>query len=117
VVKSTNVLNEVYEDRLTSCRLWPVRSPVLNPCDLYDFYLWQNIKRKVYSHNSYTFDELYHSICETVTSVKVSKLELVSNNLVRRLEAVLRAEESTLSIFSDSEFFEQFIYCRNECLL
>jgi hypothetical protein len=59
VVKSTNVLNEVNEDRLTSCRLWPIRSPDLNPCDLYDFYLWWNLKSKVYSHNSCTFDELY----------------------------------------------------------
>jgi hypothetical protein len=36
---SINVLNEVFEDRLISCRLWPVRSPDLNPYDLYDFYL------------------------------------------------------------------------------
>lgn len=35
---SIHVLNEVFEDRLMSCRLWHARSPVLNP---YDFYLWR----------------------------------------------------------------------------
>jgi hypothetical protein len=35
---SINVLNEVSENRLISCGLWPARSPDLNPCD---FYLWE----------------------------------------------------------------------------
>jgi hypothetical protein len=36
---SINVLNEVSEDRLISHKLWPARSPNLNPCALY---LWGN---------------------------------------------------------------------------
>jgi hypothetical protein len=39
-----NVLNEIFEDRLISHRLWPARSPDLNP---YDLYLWGNLKNKV----------------------------------------------------------------------
>jgi hypothetical protein len=39
------VLNEVFEDRLISHRLWPVRSSHLNSCDLY---LWGNIKDNVF---------------------------------------------------------------------
>jgi hypothetical protein len=43
---SINILNEVFEDRLISCRFWPARSPNLNLCDLN---LWGNIKDKAYS--------------------------------------------------------------------
>lgn len=37
-----NVLNEVFEDRLISHRLWPARSLGLNYCDLY---LWGKIRQ------------------------------------------------------------------------
>jgi hypothetical protein len=32
---SLNALNEVFEDRQMSHRLWPARSPDINPCDFY----------------------------------------------------------------------------------
>jgi inhibitor of nuclear factor kappa-B kinase subunit alpha len=86
---SINVLNEVFEDRLISCGLWPARSPDLNPCD---FYLWRNLKDKVYSNNPHTLVELKQSIRETISFVEVSELKLVSNNIFKRLEACLRAE-------------------------
>jgi hypothetical protein len=88
-IYSINVLNEVFEDRLISCGLWLARSPDLNPCDIY---LRGNLKDTVYSNNPHTLDELKQSICETITSVEVSELKLVSNNLVKGLEACLRAE-------------------------
>jgi inhibitor of nuclear factor kappa-B kinase subunit alpha len=86
---SINVLNEVFENRLMSHGLWPARSPDLNPCD---FYLWGNIKDKVYSNNPHTLVELKQSIRETISSIEVSELKLVSNNIFERLEACLRAE-------------------------
>jgi inhibitor of nuclear factor kappa-B kinase subunit alpha len=86
---SINILNKVFEDRLISRRLWPARSPDLNPCD---FYLWGNLKDKVYSNNPHTLVELMQSICETISSIEVRELKLVSNNLFKRLEACLRAE-------------------------
>jgi inhibitor of nuclear factor kappa-B kinase subunit alpha len=86
---SIHVLNKVFEDRLISRGLWPARSPDLNPCD---FYLWESLKDKVYSSNPHTLDELKQSIHETITSVKVNELKLVSNNLFKRLELCLRAE-------------------------
>jgi hypothetical protein len=52
---SIYVLNEVSEDRLISRGLWPARSPDLHPCD---FYLWGNLKDKVYSNNPQTLVEL-----------------------------------------------------------
>jgi inhibitor of nuclear factor kappa-B kinase subunit alpha len=69
--------------------LWPARSPDLNPCD---FYLWGNLKDKVYSNNPHTLVELTQSIRETISSIEVSELKLVSNNILKRLEACLRAE-------------------------
>jgi hypothetical protein len=79
---SINVLNEVFENRLISHRLWPARSPDLNPCD---FYLWGNLKDKVYSNNPHTLVELKQSIRETISSIEVSELKLVSNSIFKRL--------------------------------
>jgi hypothetical protein len=88
-IYSINVLNEVFENRLISRGLWPARSPYLNLCD---FYLWGNLKDKVYSNNPRTLVELKQSIRETISSIEVSELKLVSNNIFTRLEACLRAE-------------------------
>jgi hypothetical protein len=71
---SIKVLNKVFEDRLISRRLWPARSPDLNPCD---FYLWGNQKDKVYSNNPHTLVELKQNIRETILSIEVSELKLV----------------------------------------
>jgi hypothetical protein len=86
---SINVLNEVFEDRLISRRLWPAWSPYLNSCD---FYLWGNLKDKAFSINPYTLVELKQRIRETISSIEVSELKLVSANIFMRLEACLRAE-------------------------
>jgi hypothetical protein len=79
----------VFENRLISRGLWPARSPDLNPCD---FYLWGNLKDKVYSNNPHTLVELKQSIHERISSVRVSEPKLVSNNIFKRLEVFLRAE-------------------------
>jgi hypothetical protein len=89
VTYSINVLNKVSEDRLISRRLWPARSPDLNACD---FYLWGNLKDKVYSNNTHTLVELKQSIRETISSIEVCELKLVSNNIFKRSEECLRAE-------------------------
>jgi hypothetical protein len=86
---SINVFYEVFEDRLISHGLWPVRSPDLNSCD---FCVWGNLKNKVYSNNLHTLVELKQSIRETILSIEVSELKLVLNNIFKRLEACLRAE-------------------------
>jgi hypothetical protein len=86
---SINVLKEGFEDRLISRGLWPVRPPDLNPCD---FYLWGNLKDKVYLNNPHTLVELKQSIREIISSIQVCELELVSNNIFKRLEVSLRAE-------------------------
>jgi predicted transcriptional regulator len=59
----------------------------------------------MYSNNPHTLDELKHSICKTITSVEVSELKLVSNNILKRPEVCLRAKGGILSIYGDGEFF------------
>jgi hypothetical protein len=49
-------------------------------------------KIQVYSNNLHTLDELRDRFSETVTSVAVSEIKLVSNSLFKRLEVCLRAE-------------------------
>jgi hypothetical protein len=107
---STNVLNKVFEDRLISRGLRPARSPDLNPCD---FYLWGNLKYKVYSNNPHTLVELKQNSRETISSIEGSELKLVSNNVFKRLEACLRAVGRLLSIYCDGESFKQCITFRN----
>jgi hypothetical protein len=46
----------------------------------------------VNSNNPRTLVERKQSIRETISSVEVSELKLVSNNIFKRLEACLRAE-------------------------
>jgi hypothetical protein len=46
----------------------------------------------MYSNNPHTLDELKQSIQEKITSIKVSELKPVSNNLFKRLEACLIAD-------------------------
>jgi hypothetical protein len=50
------------------------------------------VNRFVYSNNPHTLVEFKQSIRETVLSIEVSELKLVSNNIFKRLEACLRAE-------------------------
>jgi hypothetical protein len=57
---TTVTLCEVFEDRITSRRLWPPRSPELSFCD---FYLWENLKRKkVYKNNTHSTEALQNEI-------------------------------------------------------
>jgi hypothetical protein len=70
---SINNLKNVFETRLMSYRLWPSRSPDLNP---YYSHLWGNLESKGYPNNPHTMDELKY-ICEAIcrghsTNVKQS---------------------------------------------
>jgi hypothetical protein len=49
-------------------------------------------QKKKYSSNVHTLDKFKGIIHETIISITVSELTLVSNNLLKRFEACLRAE-------------------------
>jgi hypothetical protein len=70
---SINILNEIFEDRLVNRRLQLIGSPNLSPCD---FYLWGNLKNKVYLNSHHTVDELKQNICEAITSAEANELKL-----------------------------------------
>jgi hypothetical protein len=58
---------------------------------------------KVHSNNPYTLNELEH-ICETITSITVSKLKLVPINLFDRPQ-VYEQKGHILYIYYDGKFF------------
>jgi hypothetical protein len=56
-------LEGVFGDRVIRRGLWQARSPDLNP---YDFYLWGNLKDKVYRTNPDTEEELKENILREI---------------------------------------------------
>ena len=55
------------EERTVTIRLWPPRSPGLSTCN---FYLWGNLKAKVYSNNPHTIEK-EHSECNCGNHTKL----------------------------------------------
>jgi hypothetical protein len=85
-----NVVSQVFEGSQVSLILSPSRPPDLCPCN---FDLWGNPRKEAHSNNPHTLYELKHNICETVTSVEVSKLLIcVILFFFKRPEVCLRAE-------------------------
>jgi hypothetical protein len=68
---SISVPNKMFDNRLISHRLWPVKSSDQNQCD---FYLSRKLKNKLNSNNSHTVDELQHDIYERITTTEVNEL-------------------------------------------
>jgi hypothetical protein len=65
-------IREVFEDRITSRRLWPPRSPDFSFCD---FYLWGNLKGNVYKNNPRSTEALQNEITRVIGSVTVDELQ------------------------------------------
>lgn len=67
---------------------WPARSPDLTPCD---FYLWGEIKRRVYLHEAQSRDELKTKIISAFDAVKIDSavLNKLRNNLHKRARLCL----------------------------
>jgi hypothetical protein len=54
---SINAFDHEFENKLITCRLWPARTPHLNPGDSD---LCGKLENKVYSNNLQTLDKLKH---------------------------------------------------------
>lgn len=61
---------------------WPPYSPDFNPCD---FFLWGNLKDKVYSTNPKTVSELKCAIQRQIEAIDVPTLESVMQHFVLRM--------------------------------
>ncbi|PSN46232.1 hypothetical protein C0J52_11390 [Blattella germanica] len=83
---SITALRDVYGDKLISSGLWPSRSPDLNPCD---FYLWGNLKCKVYANNPRDWEALKENIKIEIFSINWDDLQEVSENLFRWIRSCL----------------------------
>jgi hypothetical protein len=81
-------LQEVFDERIISTGLWSPRSPDLGVCD---FYLWENLKGKVYRNTPRTAEALQNEIRNVVASISADELQRVSQGFLRRCEACLRA--------------------------
>ncbi|PSN47189.1 hypothetical protein C0J52_07875, partial [Blattella germanica] len=62
-------------------------APDLNPCD---FYLWGNLKGKVYANNPHTLDELKENIRQKIALISVDELQRVFRNFQKKCEACIR---------------------------
>jgi hypothetical protein len=75
-------LESVFPGRLISKRLWPPRSPDLNPTDLF---LWGHLKDTVYSNHPHTLQELQANTQRTVDRISTGTLQNVFANMIRRV--------------------------------
>jgi hypothetical protein len=85
---SMSALQEVFNDRIISTGLWPPRSPDLRVCD---FYLWGNLKGKVYRNTPSTAETFQNEIRDVVSSISADKFQRVSQGFLLRCKACLRA--------------------------
>jgi hypothetical protein len=80
---------EVFEDRIISRGLWSPRYPYLS---FSEFYLWGNLKGKVYKNNPRSIEALQAEITRVIGFIAVDELKKLSHNLFIRCEACLQAE-------------------------
>lgn len=86
---SLNLIAEFFEDRVISTGLWPARSPDLTVCD---FYLWGNLKNKVYKSNPHTLEELKQNIRTEINAISEAELLRVNGNFLKRCRRCIDEE-------------------------
>lgn len=85
------ILNGYFADRIITLKTkklqveadWPPRSPDLTPLD---FYLWGDMKKKVYKREPNDLNDLKKYIEEEINKVSVSTLHKVFENMDKRIE-------------------------------
>jgi hypothetical protein len=85
---SMTALEVVLGDGIISCGLWAARSPDLTPCD---FYLWGNLKDKVYRTNPHTEEVFKENIRRDILDVPQEELR-VNFNLLKRYKECMRVQ-------------------------
>jgi hypothetical protein len=58
---------------------------------VYDFYLWENIKGKVYRNTHHTAEALQNEIRNVIALILIDRLHCVSQGFLRMLKEYLRA--------------------------
>lgn len=76
-------LEDVFADRVITHPLWPPRSPDLTPLD---FYLWGELKGKVYEQDPQDLNDLRAAISAQINQISEQNLEDTFANLVKRVQ-------------------------------
>jgi len=75
-------------DRVISKGLWPLRSPDLTPPD---YFLWGDLKGRVYQNKPRTIDALKANITEEIQAVTADLLARIFQNMACRVQSCLDA--------------------------
>lgn len=79
-------LEQFFDNRLISQNLWPPRSPDLTPLD---FYLFGNLKNKIFQNRLQNLEELQVAIEQEINNITAEELQRVFDNLKRRVNICL----------------------------
>ena len=84
---SLDFLEQFFADRIISKRVptheWPARSPDLTPLD---FWLWGDLKGKVYENKPTTIDELKENIKWEILQIPQETISNVFDNMMKRID-------------------------------
>ena len=82
-------LTTKFGSKFVNKKMWPPRSPDLNPCD---YYLWGYLKSKVYNPLPKNLDELKENISNEVRKITKETLNSVFLNLEKRCNLIISAQ-------------------------
>jgi len=78
-----------FSEKFFDKKMWPPRSPDLNPCD---FYLWGHLKSVVYNPLPNTIEDLKVNIVREIKKISKEILKLTFLNLESRCNLILSAD-------------------------
>ena len=81
-------LTTKFREKFVNKKIWPPRSPDLNPCD---YYLWGHLKQTVYKPLPKTIHELKANIDRDCKKISSKDLKPIFSNLRKRCEMILTA--------------------------
>lgn len=84
-----NWLKDKFSKKFVHKKMWPARSPDLNPCD---FYLWGHLKAVVYNPLPKTLEDLKANITREIKKIPKNVLNSVFLNLENSCKKVISAE-------------------------
>jgi hypothetical protein len=88
-------LTTKFGEKFVNKKMWPPRSPDLNPCD---YYLWGHLKATAYNPLPKTIDELKANIERDCKKLNSQILTPIFSNLKKRCELILSADGGHIEI-------------------
>jgi hypothetical protein len=90
-------LYDIFEDKIISSGIWPVRSPNLNPCD---FSFWGCLKDNVYNINP-PKEEIKENVHKEIANIAAEDLQRVNQNVFHWCKEYLCREASFFNTSCD----------------